>query len=91
MDARKEAAQEFYYLPWGPTHIPIYNVILAGRVLVRRHYEQQMAVTRWLVYEAKVPVDGKGVSGAQTIHYAIGRAPTLELEFTDALRRRGRR
>lgn len=84
-EARSEAVLELYNLRWGPTRIPIYNVILAGRVLARWYYEQQMAVTRWLVYEAKVPVDGKDISGAETIHHAIGCAPTLEIEFAQML------
>lgn len=83
--ARKDAAQELYNLRWGPTKIPIYNVILAGTVLAPWYHDKQLQLTRWLILEAKVPVNGKDLSDAETIHHAIACAPTCELEFAQML------
>ena len=83
--ARKSAAEELYNLRWGPTKIPIYNVILAGTILAPWYHSEQIELTRWLIQDAEVPVDGKDLSGAETIHHALACTPTLELEFAQLL------
>ena len=53
-----EAAQELFRLKWGPTRIPIYGVLLAFTVLKNEFRQRYIAVTKWLIDTAKVPVDG---------------------------------
>lgn len=84
-EAREAAARSLYALRWGPTRIPIYNLILVGTILAPWYRGQLMALTRWLIQDAKVPVDGKDVTGATAIHHALACSPTLELEFAQML------
>ena len=53
-----EAAQELFRLKWGPTRIPIYGVLLAFTVLKNEFRQRYIAITKWLIDTAKVPVDG---------------------------------
>lgn len=84
-EARSEATKQFYELRWGPTKIPIYNLVLVGTVLATWYRERQMKLMRWLIDEAKVPVDGIDISGAQTIHHAISCVPVFDAQFAQML------
>ena len=53
-----EAAQELFRLKWGPTRIPVYAVLLAFTILDNQYRQRYIAITKWLVDTAKVPVDG---------------------------------
>lgn len=89
MQARERAAQELYLLRWGPTRIPIYNLVLVGTVLAAPRRAQQLTLARWLADEARVPANGTDISGAQALHHTLSCAPVVDTELADILVRAG--
>lgn len=83
--AKKAAAQELYKLYWGPTRVPIFDLMLLAILIVPRCRERHLEITRWLLNEAKVPVDGKDLSGSNAICHAISTKPAVDLEFAQIL------
>ena len=53
-----EAAQELFRLKWGPTRIPVYALLLAFTIINSEIRQRYIAITKWLIETAKVPVDG---------------------------------
>ncbi|GJE99303.1 zf-MYND domain-containing protein [Phanerochaete sordida] len=84
-EARSRAGQQLAALRWGPTRCPIYNLILVGTVLASGYRERQLALARWLAEDARVPVDGMDVSGAQALHHTLSCAPVFEGELAQIL------
>ena len=83
--ARKAAAQEVYELKWGPTRVPIFDLLFLAALINPSHRSDILAVTRWLIDEAKVPVDGKDLSGTNTLYHTISTKPALDFEFAQIL------
>ncbi|TFY61984.1 hypothetical protein EVJ58_g4162 [Rhodofomes roseus] len=63
-DPRAAVVRDIYEMRWGPTQVPIFNLILLSTLLVPAMRPQQLAVARFLINEMKMPVDGRDVSGA---------------------------
>jgi hypothetical protein len=91
LDGRiKEHGKEFvvdevYKARWGPTRIPIYNVILPFFVYTPDKKDELLALTRYLAQDLKVPVDGTDATGATTLYWAISTKPHVQPEFAQIL------
>ncbi|EED77867.1 predicted protein [Postia placenta Mad-698-R] len=83
--ARADAAQELYSLRWGPTRVPIFNLILLCTLIEPRSRAGHLAIARWLIADAKVPVDGTDLSGSQAIYHTISTKPTFDPEYGQLL------
>jgi len=83
--AQAAAAQELYRLRWCKTRIPIFYLILLSRIILPRLRAKHLAVAKWLIDEAKVPVDGTDVTGAQAISHAISTKPAFDPEYAQIL------
>jgi hypothetical protein len=70
---------------WGPTRVPIYNVILIFFIHRPGSKAQLLELTRHLAYEIKVPVDGRDVTGATALYWSISTKPFTEPEFAQVL------
>ncbi|KAF2817306.1 uncharacterized protein BDZ99DRAFT_493150 [Mytilinidion resinicola] len=85
----KEAAtQEIFDMRWGPTRVPIYNVMLTLKFMmasVPGSRSDFLNITDFLVKTAEVPVDGADMSGTTALMHAIGTKPYLDTEFAQAL------
>lgn len=84
--ARAAATKEIYAKRWGPTRVPVYNLILLCFLVVnpgarKEHY----AIARWLIDDVKVPVDGTDLSGSTALHHAITTKPAFEPEYAQVL------
>jgi hypothetical protein len=78
-------ASELYEGRWGPTGIPIYNVILPFFVVSPGNKQHLLDLTRYLALEVRVPVDGTDVTGASALYWAIATKPHAEPEFAQLL------
>ena len=87
--ARSSAADELYRLRYGPTRITIFNVLLVYTVIRPRFRKKYLECARWLVGVAKVPVDGKDLSGTTVLTHAISTHPYLDLEFAGIMLKAG--
>jgi hypothetical protein len=92
VEARREVlgtaeavASELYEKRWGPTRIPIFNVILPFFVHSPGNKEHLLDLTRYLAQDVKVPVNGTDVTGASALYWAIATKPHAEPEFAQLL------
>lgn len=83
--ARAAAAQQLYALAWGPTRVPIYDLVLLSTLIVPPLRKQHVDLARWLAQEAKVPVDGMDASGTTALSHAISTKPAFDPEFAQIL------
>ena len=78
------AAQEIFTLKWGPTQLPIFNVILMYIYLLPSS-QTYPAMAEYLVNTAKVPVDGTDVSGTTAMMHAISTKPYFNTSFAQMM------
>ncbi len=83
--ARKAAVQEIFELSWGPTKVPIFDLLLLASLIEPESRSGHLEVTRWLLNEAKVPVDGKDLAGSNALYHTFSTKPALDLEFAQIL------
>ncbi|KZT66484.1 hypothetical protein DAEQUDRAFT_730189 [Daedalea quercina L-15889] len=84
-DARKAAAQEIYQLTWGPTRVPVYDLILLGTLAIPDRRAQILEAARFLISEANVSVVGVDLSGSQAIYHCISTKPAFDPELAQML------
>ncbi|KAI0353694.1 hypothetical protein OH77DRAFT_578686 [Trametes cingulata] len=83
--ARSAAMKEIYLKRWGPTRVPLFNLILLSSLINPGSKEMHHNIARWLIEEAKVPVDGTDLSGSTALHHAISTKPAFEPEYAQIL------
>ncbi|EPQ53933.1 hypothetical protein GLOTRDRAFT_130332 [Gloeophyllum trabeum ATCC 11539] len=83
--ARMAALDELYAMHWGPTKVPIYDLLLLATLILPGLRLRHLAVAGWLVYEAKVPVDGTDLTGTTTLAHCISTKPAFDPEFAQLL------
>jgi len=83
--AREAAAKEIFELKWGPTRVPIYNLLLLSTLINSDARSRHLTVLHWLIGEAKVSVDGTDLSGSTALYHAISTKPTFDPEFAHIL------
>ena len=79
--SRPSAKDDFFNKRWGPTEIPIYNVILTMMVLDPSSRSSRLEMVRWLVHEAKIGTDGTDLSGTSALMHSISTKPYLDIDF----------
>jgi len=84
-DPRAAVVREIYEKRWGPTQVPIFNLILLSTLLLPPMRAEHLRAARFLIDEVKVPVDGTDLSGAQAIYHAISTKPTFDPEYAQIL------
>ncbi|KAI0703836.1 hypothetical protein BC835DRAFT_1404046 [Cytidiella melzeri] len=84
-EATIRAGKEQADLRWGPTRVPIYDLLLLARELVPSARCNILRVARYLIDDAKVPVGSKDLSGTTAIAHAIGTKPTFDPELAQIL------
>ncbi|KAF2825920.1 hypothetical protein CC86DRAFT_382891 [Ophiobolus disseminans] len=82
---RAALVQELYKKRWGPTRIPLYNVILTFLHLMADNKDFILETTRYLAQELSVPVDGTDVTGGSALYWAISTKPFAQAEFAQML------
>lgn len=84
-EARKKAADELYSLKWGPTRVPIYQLLYFAGAIYPENRQKQLQVMRWLIDEAKVSVDGRDLLGSTAIHLTLSTKPGFDPEIAQIL------
>lgn len=70
---------------WGPTSVPIYNLLLLLTIIFPDNYSQHLEIARWLSTVAGVSVDGCDLSGTSALSHAISTKPSLDPDFAQVL------
>ena len=79
------AAHELFTRNWGPTKLPVFNIILMLITLNPSSRSSYIAITEYLISNAKVPVDGTDLSGTTALMHAISTKPYLDPAFAQML------
>lgn len=79
------AVKEIYEMRWGPTRVPIYNLILLSSLLNDTRRPSHLEIARWLTDDIKVPIDGRDLSGSTALHHSISTKPTFDPEYAQIL------
>jgi hypothetical protein len=79
------AVQELYTLTWGPTLVRVYGLLGLLRIIYPARATRHLAVARFLIDEAHVPVDGGDLSGTHALSHAISTKPALDFEYAQLL------
>ncbi|KAJ7171080.1 hypothetical protein C8R46DRAFT_948141 [Mycena filopes] len=79
------AAQEIYALTWGPTLVPIYILLGLLRIIIPDRARQHLAIARFMIETAKVPINNRDLSGSPALYHAFSTKPTLDLEYAQLL------
>ncbi|KAF2026896.1 hypothetical protein EK21DRAFT_102959 [Setomelanomma holmii] len=81
----ESVVNELYPQRWGPTDIPIYNIILPYFVSTPGNKAHLLSVTSYLAHTIKIPVTGTDTTGATALYWSISCKPYAEPDFAQIL------
>ncbi|KAI0346243.1 hypothetical protein BDW22DRAFT_1352293 [Trametopsis cervina] len=84
-EAITKAGQAQAELRWGPTRVPIFDLLLLARHIEPLGRQEVLSVVQYLINEAKVPVGSKDLSGSMAISHAISTMPSFDPELAQVL------
>lgn len=84
-EGRTAYAQEIYKMRWGPTQVPVYNLLGLFTLLNPFERTEYLAVARYLIDSAKVPVDAPDLSGTRALSHCFSTKPAFDLEYAQML------
>ncbi|KAH7083864.1 hypothetical protein FB567DRAFT_530111 [Paraphoma chrysanthemicola] len=77
--------QEMYEKRWGPTKMPIYNIILPFFISNPNNSDHLLNLTRYLAETLKVPADGTDITGSSALYWSISTKPYALPPFAQIL------
>ncbi|THH18965.1 hypothetical protein EW146_g2111 [Bondarzewia mesenterica] len=80
-----EAVTEICALRYGATKTPIYNVLLLASIIQPDLRKKHLEVARWLAQTARIPVDGRDLSGTTALCHALATQPSFDAELAEIL------
>lgn len=83
--AHTAAAKELFDLRWGPTKVPIYNLLGLFSIIKPSQRKSYLEIARFLINVAKVPVNGADLSGTTALSHSFSTKPGLDFEYAQML------
>jgi len=83
--ASASPSDELFAARWGPTRIPVYNVILTLMYMNPSSRLQRLQMIDWLIDKARVSVDGTDLSGTSALMHSISTKPYMDVEFAQRM------
>ncbi|EDR07176.1 uncharacterized protein LACBIDRAFT_294570 [Laccaria bicolor S238N-H82] len=83
--AEELVAQDLASLHWGPTRVPIYNLLGLFSLIVPSFRPSYIAIAKFFIDTAKVPVHGKDLSGTTALSHSFSTKPAFDLEYAQIL------
>ncbi|KAF8885876.1 hypothetical protein CPB84DRAFT_1816775 [Gymnopilus junonius] len=80
----RAAAQEYAAMRWGPTEVPIYNLLGLFTMICPAQRATYLDFARFFI-EKNVPVDGKDLSGSPALTHVFSTKPAFDLEYAQIL------
>ncbi|KAJ7107019.1 hypothetical protein C8R44DRAFT_744888 [Mycena epipterygia] len=84
-DPATAAAREIYALVWGPTRVPVYQLLGLLRLIYPANARAHLEMARFFITEAKVSVDAPDLSGTQALSQAFSTKPAQDFEYAQLL------
>ncbi|KAF8799057.1 hypothetical protein BYT27DRAFT_7121126 [Phlegmacium glaucopus] len=77
-------AQDIFELRWGPTSVPLYNLLgLLSQIVPERRLEYMELAEFYIKFH--VPVNGKDMSGTTALSHCFSTKPSFDLEYAQML------
>ena len=83
--AEELVAQDLASLHWGPTRVPIYNLLGLFSLIVPSFRPSYIGIAKFFIDTAKVPVHGKDLSGTTALSHSFSTKPAFDLEYAQIL------
>ncbi|KAF5327614.1 hypothetical protein D9619_005036 [Psilocybe cf. subviscida] len=83
--ATKVVANIFAAMRWGPTVTPLYYLLFIFTQIVPQRRAYYLALSRYFIDEAKVPVDSRDLSGTTALGHCFSTKPSFDLEYAQML------
>lgn len=83
-EATKAVCNELYTLRWGPTQVPIFNLLGLFRIIRPDRKAPYFDIARFLIGKG-VPVDGKDLSGTTALSHSFSTKPGFDFEYAQLL------
>ena len=77
-------AKEYESLRWGPTQVPIFNLLGLFMQIVPERREKYLSLARFLI-ESKVSVNGADLSGTTALSHSFSTKPGFDFEYAQIL------
>ncbi|KAF9542163.1 hypothetical protein CPC08DRAFT_589264, partial [Agrocybe pediades] len=77
-------AKEYEALRWGPTEVPIFNLLLLFTQIIPAKRTKYLELAR-LFIESKVSVNGTDLSGTTALCHSFSTKPCLDLQFAQMM------
>ncbi|KAI9721688.1 MAG: hypothetical protein M1828_005056 [Chrysothrix sp. TS-e1954] len=79
------AKEELGKQRWGPTRVPVFNMLLTLIYMNPNQRESRLQMVEWLIKNASIPVDGTDLSGTSALMHSISTKPYLEMKFAELM------
>ena len=83
-EARKALADDLYALRWGPTEVPIFNLLGLFTLIVPQRRPFYIEIADFYI-KSGVPVDGRDLSGTSALSHCFSTKPALDLSYAQML------
>ncbi|KAF9448488.1 hypothetical protein P691DRAFT_39536 [Macrolepiota fuliginosa MF-IS2] len=83
-ESTKRVCDDFYKLRWGPTQVPIFNLLGLFRIIQPDHKDLYFNIARFFIKKG-LPVDGKDLSGTTALSHSFSTKPGFDFEYSQLL------
>ena len=87
-DAIRIVANDLYSVRWGPIETPLFNLLGLFTIIIPDHRLKYISFADFFV-NAKVPVDGRDLSGTTSLSHCYSTKPGFDLEYAEILYKAG--
>ncbi|KAG6835670.1 hypothetical protein H0H93_015908 [Arthromyces matolae] len=84
-EIHKQTSQKLYDLRWGPTKVPIYNLLGLFFRVIPPNRANYLSIAQYLIDIAQVPVDGTDLSGTTALSHCFSTKPACDLDYAQML------
>ena len=82
--ANQAVTNDLYSLRWGPTETPIFNLLGLFTIIIPDLRHKYISFAEFFI-TAKVPVDGRDLSGSTALSHCYSTKPGFDLEYAEIL------
>lgn len=83
--SRLSVSKHLYGLHWGPTKVPLYNLLGLFMIIMPGLRKGYLDIARFLINNANVPVTGVDLSGTTALSHSFSTKPGLDFEYAQML------
>lgn len=82
--ATERVCDDLYRMRWGPTQVPIYNLLGLFRIIESAKKSLFLDIARFYISKG-LPVDGKDLSGTTALSHSFSTKPGYDFEYAQLL------